>query len=146
MRKISDFIFPVVALVLGIVVLVIGANKYAGRNKYDSSVTGVITGIEREWNGTDSDGFDQYTYNVYVDYEVDGKKYEGAKYPAYDSSMKKGDKIEILYQTSDPTNIAEADIAGNAVLLIAIGAVVTAAGIVVGVRTVSAWRKKSVME
>ena len=146
MRKIFDYIFPAVAVVLGIVVIVMGAGKYAGKNKYDASVTGVITGIEREWNGTDSDGFDEYTYNVYVDYEVNGKKYENARYPSYDSSMKKGDKIEILYQTSDPSSIAEADIAGNAVILIVIGAVVTAAGIVVGVRTVSAGRKQSIME
>ncbi|MBQ6020856.1 MAG: DUF3592 domain-containing protein [Clostridia bacterium] len=134
MRKILNILFPVVAVVLGIVVLVLGFKKLGSKKNYDASVTGVITGIEREWSGTDEDGFDQYDYTVYVDYEVDGKKYEGVKYPSYDSSMQKGDEVEILYQSSNPENIAEGNIAGNATIMIVIGAVAALAGLVMAVK------------
>lgn len=134
MRKILNILFPVVAVVLGIVVLVLGFKKLGSKKNYDASVTGVISGIEREWSGTDEDGFDQYDYTVYVDYEVDGKKYEGVKYPSYDSSMQKGDEVEILYQSSNPENIAEGNIAGNATIMIVIGAVAALAGLVMAVK------------
>lgn len=134
MRKILNILFPVVAVVLGIVVLVLGFKKLGSKKNYDASVTGVISGIEREWSGTDEDGFDQYDYTVYVDYEVDGKKYEGVKYPSYDSSMQKGDDVEILYQSSNPENIAEGNIAGNAMIMIVIGAVAALAGLVMAVK------------
>jgi hypothetical protein len=96
----------------------------------------VIVGIEREWSGTDEDGFDQYDYTVYVNYEVDGQKYENVKYPSYDSSMQKGDEVEVLYQSSDPTNIAEGNLTGNATIMIVIGAVCTLAGVVAVVKAI----------
>ncbi len=134
MRKIFNILFPVIAVAAGIVVIVLGAKKMSSKKNYDASVTGVITGIEREWTGTDEDGFDQYDYTVYVDYEVDGRKYENVKFPAYDSSMHKGDEIEILYQSSNPENIAEGNVAGNAVFIIAVGAVLALIGIVTAVK------------
>lgn len=136
MRRIMNIVFPVIAVAAGIAVIVIGAVKLHGRNLYDASTTGVITGIEREWTGTDDDGFDQYDYTVYVDYEVDGKKYENAVYPAYDSSMKKGDEVEILYKSSDPASIAEGDLTGSAVFTIVIGAVLAVIGAVMTVKAI----------
>ena len=134
MRKIFNILFPVVAVVLGIVVIVLGCKKLSSKKNYDASVTGVITGIEREWTGTDGDGFDQYEYTVYVSYEIDGKKYENVRFPVYDSSMKKGDEVEILYQSSNPENIAEGNVAGNAVIMIVAGAVFALIGLVMTVK------------
>ena len=48
MRKIFNILFPVVAVVLGIVVLVLGFKKLGSKKNYDASVTGVISGIERD--------------------------------------------------------------------------------------------------
>ena len=134
MRKVFNIIFPVIAIVAGIVVIVLGVNKMNSKKLYDASTTGVIVGIEREWTGTDEDGFDQYSYTVYVDYEVDGKKYENAKYPSYDSSMQKGDEVEILYQTANPENIAEGNLTGNAAIMIVMGAVFTLIGVVMEIK------------
>ena len=75
MNKIFKLIFPIVAIVFGIIAIISGAHKMQSKRLYDASTTAVITGIEREWSGTDEDGFDQYDYHVYVDYEVDGKEY-----------------------------------------------------------------------
>ena len=43
--------------------------------------------------------------------------------------MKDGDKIEILYQSSDPEQIAEKNITGNAVIFIVAGAVLILGGV-----------------
>lgn len=123
MRKVFSIIFAVVFVVAGIFVIVMGVNRLNSKKDYDASTTGVIVGIEREWTGTDEDGFDQYSYTVYIDYEVDGQKYENVQYPSYDSSMQKGGEVEVLYQSSDPTNIAEGNLTGNATIMIVIGAV-----------------------
>ena len=134
MNRILKLIIPIVAIVFGIVVIVNGAHKLQSKHLYDASTTAVITGIEREWTGTDEDGFDQYEYHVYVDYEVDGKKYENMEYPGYDSSMKDGDTVEIIYQSSDPENFAEKNLTGNSILFIAIGAVLILGGIIGEIR------------
>ena len=136
MRKLFSIIFAVVFVVAGIFVIVMGVNRLNSKKDYDASTTGVIVGIEREWTGTDEDGFDQYDYKVYVDYEVDGKKYENVEYPSYDSSMQKGGEVEVLYQSSDPTKIAEGNLTGNATIMIVIGAVCTLAGVVAVVKSI----------
>lgn len=136
MRKLFSIIFAVVFVVAGVFVIVMGVNRLNSKKDYDASTTGVIVGIEREWSGTDEDGFDQYDYTVYVNYEVDGQKYENVKYPSYDSSMKKGDEVEVLYQSSDPTNIAEGNLTGNATIMIVIGAVCTLFGVAAVVKAI----------
>ncbi len=134
MRKLSNIIFPIIAIVVGIVVIVMGVNKMNSKKLYDASTTGVIVGIEREWTGTDEDGYDQYNYTVYVDYEIDGKKYENVKYPSYDSSMQKGDEVTILYQSANPENIAEGNLTGNATIMIVIGAVFALIGVAMEIK------------
>ena len=136
MRKLFSIIFAVVFFVAGVFVIVMGVNRLNSKKDYDASTTGVIVGIEREWSGTDEDGFDQYDYTVYVNYEVDGQKYENVKYPSYDSSMQKGDEVEVLYQSSDPTNIAEGNLTGNATIMIVIGAVCTLFGVAAVVKAI----------
>ncbi|MBQ3989098.1 MAG: DUF3592 domain-containing protein [Ruminococcus sp.] len=136
MRKLFSIIFAVVFVVAGVFVIVMGVNRLNSKKDYDASTTGVIVGIEREWSGTDEDGFDQYDYTVYVNYEVDGQKYENVKYPSYDSSMQKGDEVEVLYQSSDPTNIAEGNLTGNATIMIVIGAVCTLFGVAAVVKAI----------
>ena len=136
MRKLFSIIFAVVFVVAGVFVIVMGVNRLNSKKDYDASTTGVIVGIEREWSGTDEDGFDQYDYTVYVNYEVDGQKDENVKYPSYDSSMQKGDEVEVLYQSSDPTNIAEGNLTGNATIMIVIGAVCTLFGVAAVVKAI----------
>ena len=136
MRKLFSIIFSIVFVVAGIFVIVMGVNRLNSKKDYDATTTGVIVGIEREWTGTDEDGFDQYNYTVYIDYEVDGQKFENVQYPSYDSSMQKGDEVEVLYQSSDPTNIAEGNLTGNATIMIVIGAVCTLFGAAAVVKSI----------
>ena len=134
MRKIFSILFPIVAIAAGIVVIVLGVNHMNSKKLYDASTTGVIVRIERDWTGTDADGYDLYDYTVYVDYVIDGKKYENVKYPTYDSSMQKGDEVEILYQTANPANIAEGNLSGNATIMIVMGVVFALMGVGLGIK------------
>lgn len=136
MQKIFNVIFPIIAVAAGIAVIVFGVGKMNSKRQYDASTVGVIVGIEREWTGTDGDGFDEYEYTVYVDYEIDGKKYENVKYPSYDSSMKKGDEVRILYQSANPENIAEGNLTGNAAVMIVMGAAFTLIGLFMGLKAI----------
>ena len=50
--------------------------------------------------------------------------------------MQKGDEVEVLYQSSDPTNIAEGNLTGNATIMIVIGAVCTLFGVAAVVKAI----------
>lgn len=135
MKRIMNLIFPLVFIVMGVVVIVICAGQYRNKDLYDMPAKGVITDIQEEWNGTDSDGFDEYTYTVFVDYEVDGKKYEHVEFPFYSGSMKVGDEIDLLYQSADPTQISETNAGTHALIFIAGGALFVLLGIVFFIKT-----------
>ena len=81
MKKLFSILFAVIFIVFGVITIVSGAHKLQTKDLYDASTTAQIVGIEREWTGTDEDGFDQYNYHVYVTYEVNGVQYEQKEYP-----------------------------------------------------------------
>ncbi len=134
MKRIFNIVFPIIMVVAAVVVIVFGVKKMASKKLYDASTTAVITGIEREWTGTDEDGFDQYEYHVYINYEVDGKKYENKEYPGYSSSMKQGDELTILYKTSNPEEFAEENVTGNGIIMIVFGVVFIVLAVVVALK------------
>ena len=129
LNKIFKIIFPIIMIAFGIISIVSGTHKLQTKDLYDTAATAVIADIEREWRGTDNDGFDEYDYFVYVDYEAGGKKYEHIQYPGYDRSMKVGDEINILYQSANPEEISETNITGNATIFIVAGAVLSLIGV-----------------
>lgn len=60
-----------------------------------------IVRIEENYNYID----EMYEHTVFVDYEVDGVKWKGIEYGAYDSSMEIGDTVKVKYDMKDPTSI-----------------------------------------
>ena len=132
MQKIVRLIIPVIAIVLGIVAVISGVRKLANKDLYDSTVTATIVDIQEEWDHSGEDS--TLIYHVYVDYEVDGVKYEHVESPEADNTMRVGDKIDLLYQSKDPTELSGKNITGNSVLIIAIGAVVAVGGIIAEIK------------
>ena len=61
---------------------------------------GTIVEIE-EWRDVD----DNYQYTVYIDYRANGKKFEHAEFGSYNSSMKVGDKVVVLFDPKNPEHI-----------------------------------------
>ena len=132
MPKIVRLIIPVIAIVLGIVAVVSGVRKLVNKDLYDSTVTATIVDIQEEWDHSGEDS--TLIYHVYVDYEVDGVKYEHVESPEADNTMRVGDKIDLLYQSKDPTELSGKNITGSSILIIAIGAVVAVGGIVAEIK------------
>ena len=95
----AAFVFVLVGilfLVLGIVT----SNKVKNSDTVYVETTGVISSITVE-----KPNKDETIYTVLVDYEADGVIYEDAEYGSYDSSMKEGDEVTVLYNQDDPTDI-----------------------------------------
>ncbi len=105
--KIFKLLFGLVFVAGGIFVIVISGVRISHRHLYDSRTQAVISEILEEPDyGEDSFG---YTYTVYVDYEIGGKRYEHVEFPAYNSGMQEGDSIDILYRSDDPGKIETPD-------------------------------------
>lgn len=128
-KRILGLVLPLIFVAAGIFVIVLGIKQFNMKKEYDETGTAIITGIEREWTGTDDDGFDEYSYTVLIDYEIDGKKYEDVNFPYYNSSMKKGDTVEFLYKTGDPSNIVPANTGTTAVIMMVFGSVFALLGV-----------------
>ena len=105
-----------------------GVNKIKNKDLYDSTVTATVVEVREEYDDTDIDNPHTETY-VYIDYEVDGKKYEHVEAPEYSGNIKEGDTMEILYQSKDPSKISGKNITKNATIFIAAGAVAALIGV-----------------
>lgn len=87
-------------IVVGVTVLVIGIRK---KFKCSGRTTGRITGI-REYNDTDDDGYNRYTYLPELEYEVNGQIYHGTGSTHYSNrkKIKIGDNIKVSYNPKNP--------------------------------------------
>ena len=118
--------FFVLAIILGIISLIIGIQTNATKDLYDSAVTATVVDIEEEKQmSSRGDGDYEIVKNAYIDYEADGKKYAHILSPVQNDDLKIGDTVEILYQSGNPKEVASPDVGTTAVILIAVGAVVT---------------------
>ena len=92
---------PVLPFIIGLALVVFSLISIFGPKTDYSETTGTIVDIEEEYNIVD----ESYDHRVYVDYTVDGVKYERADYGSYSSRMKTGDTVTVLYDPADPTRI-----------------------------------------
>ena len=102
--KVQRILACVGTFLVGILFIVLSCMALA-QPKQDTlpSATGVIQRIEETPPvGTDDD----WEYHVFVSYTDEaGVKHENIEYPAYDSSMKEGGEVEVLYDPASPENI-----------------------------------------
>lgn len=89
-----------IAVALLFVVLSVYAITHSDDTVYRSTKATIVR-IEEEYDTLN----EQYEHKVYVDYELDGVKWENIEYGAYDSSMKVGDTVKVIYDMKDPTSI-----------------------------------------
>lgn len=100
--KIGTLIGCLVFLAVGVLFLVLGIKALSAPKIEFATTEGVVVEIEVLPSTTAED---TNNYQVYVDYVVDGVRYEHAKYGAYSSSMNIGDTVTVLYDPADPTHI-----------------------------------------
>ena len=117
----------IIALVIGIALVGIGIYVQFFQTKGFKETTATITKIEETWRGYNDETMeDEYDYEVYVKYTVDGKEYEG-KADTYDGSYAEGKEITVFYDPSNPADI-HGDSGFLGFVMIGIGAVMVVAG------------------
>lgn len=115
----EKLVFLIFALV-GAGLIVGGAFFISSNNKFKETAVQTqaeIIDIDRHY---DSDG--ETSYTVYVEFEVDGKKYEGPL-GYYSSGMYVGDKTDIYYNPLNPNDFRSTTTGVAGILLIGMGIV-----------------------
>ena len=100
LRKANSVLSAVGFVVVGILFLaasVIAMLSSSG-GEY-AKIDATIVEIEKTGTGEET------SYQVYVDYTVDGKDYSHAPLNGWNSNMFEGDVIEVEYNTGDPTDV-----------------------------------------
>ncbi len=117
--------FLLFAIVMGLISLGFGIYIVVFEAQGFKTTTAVIDHVDETWTGTDADGISEYTYDVYVDYTVDGKQYHGRS-DFYADGYEAGKEIKIYYNPENPEEI-HGDAKGFGIYLIILGPVLIAA-------------------
>lgn len=135
MKRLLPVLFSILAVVAGVIFVISGISTLRNKDLYDSSVTATVVDIEEDYDYSDPDNTTT-TLTVYIDYEVDGKKYEHVECPETTGSMSIGDKVEILYQSQDPSKISGEHITSSGIIFIVAGALLALGGCFMTVRNI----------
>ena len=125
-KKFVPIIISIFAVVIRIVFVINGITTLKNKDLYDSTVTATGVDVQEEWDNTGEDS--NLVRTVYIDYEIDGVKYEHIESPEQNNNMKVGDTVDILYQSKDPSKISGQNITKNSVMFIIIGAIAALGG------------------
>lgn len=135
MKKIMPIVMSVAAVVFGIIFVVVGIKTISEKDLYDTQITATVVDITEEWEeAADPDEPDHLVNTAYIDYEVEGKKYEHVLAPEQDDNLKVGDTVDILVQSKNPEKISSLNPTKGGVVFIVLGALVAIAGAVTLIR------------
>ena len=139
MKGITNKVIPILAVVFGIAFMVMGIVQYADRGKYDSTAAARIVDITEEWEpAATEDDTARLVKTAYIDYEVNGVKYEHVPAPVQSDDYSVGDSIEIRYQSQNPEKITDMNVAKTSLIFAGMGAIATLVGIVIAIKAFKA--------
>lgn len=97
----------ILSIFLGVSLLAAGIFVFVNfkDSNYDGKTTGVITELAKATKESKA----TTRFLTYIDYSVQGQKYEHVRYPKYSSFMEVGDEVDVYYMTSDPSQIADSN-------------------------------------
>ena len=123
------------AVVFGIIFVISGIKTVSERDLYDTQITATVVDVQEEWESSaDPDEPDRLVNTAYIDYEVNGTKYEHVLAPEQDEDLKIGDTVDILVQSQAPENISGLNPSVGGVIFIVLGALVAVGGCVATLR------------
>ena len=129
MKKILPIIMSVFAVVAGIIFVISGIKTIADKDLYDTNVTATVVDVQEEWQtAANPEDPDELVKTAYIDYEVDGQKFEHVIAPEQSDSLEVGDTVEILCQSKDPSKISSLNPTKGGIIFIALGALVAVVG------------------
>lgn len=135
MKKILPIIMSIGFVAVGIIFAVSGISTIANKDKFDTQITATVVDIQEEWeSAADPDEPDRLVSTAYIDYEVDGKRFEHVLSPEQSDEMKVGDTVDILVQSQNPEKISSLDPAKGGAIFIALGAVAALGGCISAIR------------
>jgi hypothetical protein len=138
MKRFIPIIFSVLAVVFGVIFIISGIHTLSEKDLYDSTVTATIVDVEEHWEDNGEDSSLVTTY--FIDYEIDGVKYEHVESPVQSSNLGVGDTVDILYQSKNPEKISSQNITAGATIFIVVGSLVAIGGCISTVRAVIRFR------
>ena len=128
-RVIGKFL-PMIFVIVGVIIIIVAFTSLNQQNNFEPT-TGVIKDIQ-EFEELDADGDRTYSYEVTVDYKVDGKAYTSVMND-YKNGFEVGKEIDILYDPDDP-NVIVSKGKGHVIYLFAIGALAIVIGVITFLR------------
>ncbi len=139
MNKLISIILSIAVVVGGIAFAIVGVVQLVNKDKYDSTVKATIVDIEEEWQtATDPDDIDRLVKTAYIDYEVNGVKYEHVVSPVQDDNYEVGDTVDILYQSQNPEKISGQNITSASIAFIGLGLLAAVIGCVMSIKSLKA--------
>jgi len=138
MKRFIPIIFSVLAVVFGVIFIISGIHTLSEKDLYDSTVTATIVDVEEHWEDNGEDSSLVTTY--FIDYEIDGVKYEHVESPVQSGNLGVGDTVDILYQSKNPEKISSQNITSGATIFIVVGSLVAVGGCISTVRSVIKFR------
>lgn len=131
MNRIISILMSIGAVVFGIIFVISGIKTVSERDLYDTQITATVVDVQEEWESSaDPDEPDRLVNTAYIDYEVNGTKYEHVFAPEQDEDLKIGDTVDILVQSQAPENISGLNPSVGGVIFIVLGALVAVGGCV----------------
>ena len=131
MNRIISILMSIGAVVFGIIFVISGIKTVSERDLYDTQITATVVDVQEEWESSaDPDEPDRLVNTAYIDYEVNGTKYEHVLAPEQDEDLKIGDTVDILVQSQAPENISGLNPSVGGVIFIVLGALVAVGGCV----------------
>ena len=139
MNKLLSIIISIAVVVGGIAFAIVGAVQLVNKDKYDSTVKATIVDIQEEWESSgDPDGVDRLVKTAYIDYEINGVKYEHILCPSQNDNYEVGDTVDILYQSQNPEKISGQNITTTSIAFIACGLLAAVIGGVMSIKSLKA--------
>lgn len=139
MNKLISIILSIAVVVGGIAFAIVGVVQLVNKDKYDSTVTATIVDIQEEWEtAADPDGVDRLVKTAYIDYEINGVKYEHILCPVQNDNYSVGDTVDILYQSQNPEKISGQNITSTSFAFIGCGLLAAVIGCVMSVKSLKA--------
>ncbi len=135
MKKFLPVIMSIGVVVVGIIFAISGISTIANKDKFDTQITATVVDIQQEWESSaDPDDPDRLVDTAYIDYEVDGKKYEHVLAPEQNGNMKVGDTVDILVQSQNPEKISALNPTKGGIIFIVVGVIAAIGGCVSTIR------------
>ncbi len=133
-------LFGSIFMLFGIIAIIVGINLFIDDKEFEKTAettNAVITDIDTY--RTRRNGKTRTSHTVYIEYTVDGEKYESTL-GYYNSSLHKGKVVTILYNPENPADCRSNTSAMELVFISAIGVIFMGVGVLIIVM----FNKKSV--